>query len=162
MSALKDLRPFVHLCQIIGVIPYSMELDPETKAFRRFNFSIKSIPAWLYIIALAAQVFGLLVTVVLVLRYYKSDGFSDLNLPIVVALLNGSTQFIYIFFQTFKRGIVLRYQTLGRIVSQIKEVDRHLMNFPDCKNTVLRRTIIGFVFSIALVTILYYYHCGNY
>ncbi len=151
MSALNDLRPFVRLCQIFGMIPYSVEMDPETKSFRSFRFHIKSIPAWLYLIALVAQVVAFVVAGGSLWIYYKSDEFVDLHLPVVVTLLNGSSHFIFMCVQVLKRGIFLRYQSLSRVISLIKEVDRHLIPLPECTNTVFKRTMIGLVILISLV-----------
>jgi len=152
MSALKDLRPFIRLCQILGLIPYSMEIDPETKSFHRFRFSMRSLPAWWYIIALVAQAVGFVVIGVSFSEYYQSNHFSDLQLPIVVTLLGASSQFIFLLVQIFKRGIILRYNTLGRVVELLKEVERHLKDLPDgCKNSVFKRTIAGLLLSTTLV-----------
>jgi len=151
MSALNDLRPFVRLCQIFGVIPFSMEVDPETKSFRRFRFSIKSITACFYYFAMVCQVVSFLVIGGVLWMQYKSAEYVYMHLPVAVALLNGSSQFIFFCVQVLKRVVFLRYRTLSRIVALIKEVDRHLFAPPECKSTVLKRTIVGLLFLISLV-----------
>ncbi len=151
MSTLNALRPFVRLCQIIGLIPYTMELDPETKSFQRFSFSFKSFPARWYSIVLVTQICGLVVGGATLKNYYQSDIYTDMHLPIVIVLLQGATSFTLFLILIIKRGVVFCYRPLRRVVELLVEVDRHLRDLPECKNTILMRTIIGFLISIALV-----------
>ena len=39
MAGLTVLGPFLRLCQISGLVPFRMEIDPQTKQFQRFVFS---------------------------------------------------------------------------------------------------------------------------
>ena len=40
MEGLEKISPFVSFCQLCGFFPYRMEVDPVTKRFKRFTFSI--------------------------------------------------------------------------------------------------------------------------
>lgn len=40
MEDLEKLRPFKWLCQLCGFFPYQMEVNPVTKRFKCFTFSI--------------------------------------------------------------------------------------------------------------------------
>lgn len=151
MSTLNALRPFVRLCQIIGLIPYTMELDPETKSFQRFSFSFKSFPARWYSMVLVTQIVGLVIGGATMKNYFQSDLYADMHLPIVIVLLQGTTSFTFFLILVIKRGVVLCYRPLRRVVELLVEVDRHLRDLPKCKNTILSRAIIGLVISITLV-----------
>ena len=43
------MGPFVRLCQLSGFIPFRMEIDPLTKTFRRFNFSLCHPLTWWFV-----------------------------------------------------------------------------------------------------------------
>lgn len=42
MLIIERLRPIVWACQFFGLFPFSMEIDKETKEFRKFSFSLKT------------------------------------------------------------------------------------------------------------------------
>ncbi len=151
MSALKKLVPFVLLCQFFGLIPFTIVMDPETKEFLHFGFSLKTVPALWYFTLLAAQLLVVTFPISTMPNIMNSDLLRELNLSTAALVLLVAYQLSLVLLFFTKRVSVLRYKHLRRAVALIKEVEQHLSDHPKCKNRVVRRTIIGFLASALLV-----------
>ncbi len=154
MSALKQLKPFVRLCQISGLIPFTMETDPETKEFIKFGFSLKSAPAvWYFTILFVVILSFLIPTSTLSINFSSifENVVTNMILSTVGVLLLGASHFSFMILFNIKRVTVLRYKHLRRAVVLVKEVEQHLSDLPHCKNTVKLRTIIGLTIAILMV-----------
>jgi len=155
MSALKQLKPFVRVCQISGLIPFTMETDPETKEFIKFGFSLKSAPAVWYFTILFVVILSFILPTATVSNNLSSifeNAVDNMNLSTVGLLLLGATQISYVVLFNIKRVTVLRYNHLRKAVALVKEVEQHLSDLPQCKNTVILRTFIGLIIAIFMVT----------
>ena len=151
MSALKQLIPFVRLCQFFGLVPFTIKLDQDTKDFLRFGFKWRSAPALWYFFLLSVQMLVLPLPVSTMPDLMNSDLFRELNLsPAAIALLVVDQLSLMVLFVT-KRVTVLRYKHLRRAVALVKEVEQYLSDLPKCRNRVVRRTIIGFLASVIMV-----------
>lgn len=155
MSALKQLKPFVRVCQISGLIPFTMETDPETKEFLKFGFSLKSAPALWYFTLLLLVILSFTIPMATLSSNISSiyeNAVDNLNLSTVGLLLLGATQLSYAVLFNIKRVTVLRYKHFRRAVALVKEVEQHLSDLPQCKNTVILRTVIGLIIAVFMVT----------
>lgn len=161
MSALKQLKPFVRVCQISGLIPFTMETDPETKEFLKFGFSLKSATAlWYFTILFFVIISFILPSTTLSSTNMSSiyeNAVDNMNLSTVGLLLLGATQFSYMILFSIKRVTVLRYKHLRKAVALVKEVEQHLSDLPQCKNTVILRTVIGIIIAVVMVHIFSFY-----
>ena len=75
MSVFEQLNPFVSLCQVCGLIPYTIEYNLITNKFSRFTFSIKHRTTWWFVGILALQLVSICFTSYLV----KKTGPSYIN-----------------------------------------------------------------------------------
>ena len=61
MESLKELGPFVRLCQISGLFPFRLKIDPELKHFQRFQLSLlHPLTFWYISIQLLLQLSSIL------------------------------------------------------------------------------------------------------
>lgn len=154
----KELRLFVRLCQITGLIPYSIEYDPKTGQFERFSFAWRKFLTWWYVGILVLQGSIAINNTVQVYRSLQTQ-FSASGtkyLPTAVVILSGSSQLFYFAIVVIVRVTVVRYSRLCKAIQLIREVEQHLQNRRlsnkyDCKNTIAHRAIIGFVLSLLFV-----------
>lgn len=62
---IAKLRPLIIICQIYGLIPFSMEMNSVTGRFQRFTLSLKHFPSWWYAFVLVVQVTCYVISMVL-------------------------------------------------------------------------------------------------
>lgn len=160
-TLISKLRPFVKICQINGLIPFSMELYPNTGRFLKFTFSFKKFVSWWYIFLAIFQVSMTLgigfVATGKSIDIQKTEGKSQLPKPVFVLMLFTNLLSLIQFFMG--RGILLRYKRLRKIIALIKEVEQYLIeempynHYEKNKDSIITRTIFGATFAISLVYI---------
>lgn len=156
---LRKLRPFVGICQIFGLVPFSMELDPKTGGFLKFAFSFKKFVSWWYIFLSNLQVANFVFMISANIGRSKAtlkDGESEF--PIAVTLLLLATKLLYLVQVLMTKILALRYKRFRRVISLIQEVERQFseMMLPRSiidKDTILLRTVIGIFIIIFMVMI---------
>ena len=156
MSALQDIGLFLRLSQIIGLIPFSYESDPQTGHFVRFkHFSWRHFVTWYYVGIFAFQTIGYLSIVFQQSDRFTSDGFiggSFQQLPFAAMVLLGMTIICYAFLILIMRMISLRYNHFRNAIGFIQEFELLLPKLPGYnKNTVRRRTVIAWIINIFTV-----------
>ena len=168
MEGLAKLGLFVRFCQICGFIPFQMEIDSQTKIFKRFTFSFRHLLTWWYV---SVQiVIG--ISIGLLWFYYftllRSNNFlasgkkEDLiNLPLLIFVLFGTGMFIMV------KCSIVRCSLLSKAMHLVKQTDKILepvSNIVLNKDSVTRRTWIGITFTLCLVkiflhlSVLWYFH----
>lgn len=133
MIIFQHLRPFVFLCQLSGLIPFSMETNRHTKKFKQFSFSWKKPAAWWFTIL--SIVF--LIYIILNLFYAWELFFNKDILEIQIIPLLFRT-FIFVEHIDFfimvltSRLITFKYCHLRRVVCLLKKVHKefNLQNLP--------------------------------
>ena len=153
MSALKQLGPFIRICQLSGLIPFTMELDSKTGKFHRFRFSWRHYVTWYYLAVWILQVAGFVSMILAGNHYTKSDEFragtNSLSIGIIITTFFSAVFNILFFLLT--KAITFHHAAIGRAAAFIREVEEHLIELPECKNSVLSRTFFGFCFTQSLV-----------
>ena len=143
MDKLTNLRPFVWFCQLIGFIPFRMELDSETKKFQRFSFSLRHPLTWWFTITKLSNCVFICIAV-----YTSISSFSKLNaewsskkgicfisMLIFYVLVIVIIQLALVRCSHLRKAIELIVRAEGTFKSVSKMADR--------KNTVTQRTFFG-------------------
>lgn len=86
MKILKQLRPFVLLCQLCGLFPFDMELDADTEEFKRFAFSWRRPVTWWFTFLVFATVVFFVVDFRGSVLLYRGEGALNLDVPPVLVL----------------------------------------------------------------------------
>ena len=156
MEGLAKIGPFVQICQLIGFIPFRMEIDPQTKTFRRFTFSMRDPLTWWFIVlkifALGALSFSLYTTLFSspIDPMLKDEAVSLKEISFVCQTI------IAIAFDFTLQFVMIRYSNLGNAIEFIKKADETLesvSNVERRKDSVISRTIVGVLFTLCLVMI---------
>lgn len=152
---ITKLRPFIIICQIYGLIPFSMEMDPVTAGFQRFTCSLKNFVTWWYACVLVVQVTCYLSSMVFEMKFAtnaKESGVSS-----TVLILSVGTQLLYMVQIFFCRIVVLKFKRLRRVITLIHEVEQHLKEvLENSKDSILQRIILGVLFVVIMVNRAYY------
>ena len=143
MDKLTNLRPFVWFCQLIGFIPFRMEVDSETKKFQRFSFSFRHPLTWWFSITKLSNCVFICIAV-----YTKISGFSKLNYE--WSSKNGicfmsMLIFHYLFIITIQLALV-RCSHLRKAIELIVRAEgtfKSVSKMAGRKNTVTQRTFFG-------------------
>lgn len=150
---ITKLRPFVVICQINGLLPFSMEMDPLTGRFIRFSLSYKNFVSWWYALVTISQV--MVVGIALVwLRIGVKTG-EESGLPTTVIALTLVTRALYMIQILISRITLLRYKRLRKAIALIQEIEHYFMEeMPqhwNNGNSILLRTVIGIILAFFLV-----------
>ena len=155
MSVLEKLSPFISICQFCGMLPFSMEYDPTTKAFARFSFSFRNFITWwfmlIFILQLAAP-FAL----VNISGHLLQELSSDLSVPTMVTIVAGVTSVCFFAQFAISRWITFRhYGRLRNAVEAVQAVERILKSLSVivCNNSVTKRVVIGIILLLAAVSL---------
>lgn len=146
MSTLKQLGTLVRFCQLTGLIPFTMELDPKTGQFLRFAFSWRHYVTWYCLGLFLLQLTGFATIMTAMRQFTNGEEFNNVEtkLPISVVILIGVAATFQFFTIVLAKTIVLRHASFRKISAILKKVEEHLLELPNCKNSVLRRTLFGF------------------
>lgn len=150
---IRKLRPFVTICQIIGLVPFSMKMDPKTGGFIEFNYSLRKFISWWYIfmgiIQMADYIFVMSVSLI------ASKSGATLT---AAAVLLKATQFLYALQILLVKIAPIRYKRFRRIVNLIREVEQHFSvmlpgSIVNNRDTIVSRTVIGILVIVFMVVI---------
>lgn len=166
LTLISKLRPFVIICQINGLIPFSVEMDPDTGRFLKFTFSFKKFVSWWYIFLVIFQVsmtlgVSLVATGRISIDIHKTERKSELPTTVFVLMLFTNLLSLIQFFMG--RGILLRYKLIRKVITLIQEVEQYVIDemphkqYEKNKDSIIMRTIFGTIIAISLVYILIYF-----
>lgn len=153
MLPLEQLGLVVSFYQACGVIPYTMECDPETRKFTRFKFSFKHFTTWWFIILIVWQL-ACSFLIFAQEKNFMSDVTSDS--PVTVIILVVTLSFLF-----FSQNLVFRWMMLfcnNRLQSALRKAqlvekliflsDFHLAT----KSSFVGRFVFGFIVIIISVS----------
>ena len=83
--------------------------------------------------------------------YSGKFGESNYQLPFAAMMILGMTFICYSLLIFTTRAIVFRYGHFQKAIGFIQEFDQHLPDIKGFKNTVRRRTLIGWIFIVISV-----------
>ena len=151
MDKLTNLRPFVRLCQLIGFIPFRMEVDSETKKFQRFSFSFRHPLTWWFIITKLSNCVSFCIGV-----YISISIFSKLN-----AEWSSKKGICFISSSMFQCLVIViiqlalvRCSYLRKAIELIVRAEgtfKSVSKMAEHKNTVTQRTFFGLLFIFSKV-----------
>lgn len=152
----EELRPFLRFCQCVGLIPFRMEMDPITKKFWRFSFSLKYPITWWYILLLFLTLIGVYLNLVAVASFRMvSDLVAIPDMPMLqttITMTSMFTLFVRIIISFGARLILLRHSALGKMLQLVQQVEDDLkIASPDVKTIVGRRILYGGIFVTCFV-----------
>ena len=148
----RKLRPFILICQINGLFPFSTESDPNTAGFRRFVFRIRNFIVLWYFLVTVFQVVGYIL--LLMSWISKKNTEVESGLPTAVSILLVSTQIVFSFQIFMCRIDVLKYKRFQRLIHLlIEEVEKHFFDLmPDSRqDSIYARTLVGIIFTLFTV-----------
>jgi len=149
----RKLRPFILICQINGLVPFSAKIDPVTGRFRKFEFSVKSFIFWWYSLVTFFQIVGYILLLTSLIR--KKNLEVETGLPTAVSILLLSAQFIFSLQIFMCRIDVLKYKRFKRIINLlIEEVETYFFDLiPDfSQGSIYARTILGIFLAFLTVS----------
>lgn len=148
---ITKLRPLIVICQIYGLIPFSMEMDPITGEFQRFTFSLKKAVAWWYVVVFIFQVTCYLITVVS--RGKNETEAENLEVTGIIWGLTIANQIMYMAQISFSRFVVLKFKRFRRIIAWIHEVEKDLSEvvLNNSGDSIVLRAILGILFATVMV-----------
>lgn len=86
MLIFEKLRPFVWMCQFFGLFPFVMEIDPQTKLFKKFFFSWKKPVTWWFVFILIGQFLLLCININLAWKLNSEESVMQ-NVPFLLAAI---------------------------------------------------------------------------
>lgn len=147
---IAKLRPFILICQIYGLIPFSIEMDPLTGGFQRFTLSLKHFASWWYVFMVFVQFTCYVISVVL--RGKNMTTAEDLGVSPIILSLTSATQVMYWIQVSLSRIDVLKVKRWRRVITLILEVEEHLSEVVrDSKDSIFLRTILGVLITTIMV-----------
>ena len=149
MSALEELRPFFRFCQLVGFLPFRMEIDKRTRRFQQFSFSWRNPITW-WCVALSL--------IQLILCYFTlSPTLGDpelIKLPTIINISLSISGIIYFLVELSSRyWLAARFSALRNAIQLMRQVEQNLEEHPDCKCTIKRRMIVGLVSTFLFVAL---------
>ena len=148
MEGLEKLRPFIWFCQLCGFFPYRMEVDPVTKRFKRFTFSIcHPVTFWYFFVNLAPFV---PISIYSSSEKIKEDAVE--MTPLQYCLI--ATQCIDLFVIWI---FVYRLPLINKAVQLLQDVDESLKSISDRSFSITHRIYIGVAYTLISVITIYGY-----
>ncbi|KAI9565951.1 hypothetical protein GHT06_009749 [Daphnia sinensis] len=151
MSVFEQLRPFVRLCQVCGLIPYTMKRNSITGKFEQFTFSVRNVSTWWFLLVFISQISA--VVVVRFLSSYLQGALStEGNIPTTMIFLTGVTSSAFLAQLLSSRWIALNYRHLDNVVKAVQEIERlfgesFLLKH---KSSIMIRFIAGFAIAMTM------------
>ena len=135
MEGLEKLRPFISFCQLCGFFPYRMEVDPVTKRFKRFTFSIyHPVTFWYFFV-------NLLLISFLLARWPNiktlSNPFAEISPIQMLALFTQHTELVVFYI------LVHRLSLINKVVKFLKQVDELMKVISNQSFNISPRIYIG-------------------
>lgn len=150
MPDLKLLRPLVSYCNLTGLFPFYMEIDPVSNSFKRFTLSFHKLHVWwfaLVVILQAALSVYALYSIVNAFENLKETCSSVLmQISFITLVITIAVAFVApkIFFFSYRR--------IEKACLLIKEVDDMLWLVDDVPSTTTLQIIIFIGLSSAFVS----------
>ena len=146
MGVIEHLVPFIRFGQLIGLLPYSVEIDSMTKKCKNVTFFwCHSITFWC-ILVFVLQTSGFLIPTFMALQNMQNE-FNSYKMSKTFIIITGILQMNSVFIIFVDRAITFRYQKYQLVIHLITHPTlralEELETFPKCKNTIRRRTLIG-------------------
>lgn len=160
---MNQLRPFLRICQFVGMIPFRLEIDPETDEFLRFSFSFKYPITWWYILLTVLDLCSFCISAIssrsvkIFIEQSNAVFTSTSSLLDVISTLMTFTLIVYMVIGIGSRLIPLRHSVFTEILHCVKTVDdslRILNQREDCVvPSIKRRVCFGIALSLIWVSI---------
>ena len=135
MEGLEKLRPFISFCQLCGFFPYRMVVDPVTKRFKRFTFSIyHPVTFWYFFV-------NLLLISFLLARWPNiktlSNPFAEISPIQMLAIFAQHTELVVVYI------LVHRLSLINKVVKFLKQVDELMKVISNQSFNISPRIYIG-------------------
>lgn len=141
MSAIEQMRPFFRFCQAVGFFPFRMEIDKRTRKFQELSFSWRYPITWWFSALTLIQLFTSYFTMSPVLKDQELN-----KLPTTIHVSVSTSGVIYFLVVLSSRfWITLRFPTLRNALRRMQQVEQSIEEHPDCRCTIKRRMIVGFI-----------------
>ena len=135
MEGLEKISPFVSFCQLCGFFPYRMVVDPVTKRFKRFTFSIyHPVTFWYFFV-------NFLLISFLLARWPNiktlSNPFAEISPIQMLALFTQRTELVVFYI------LVHRLSLINKVVKFLKQVDELMKVISNQSFNISPRIYIG-------------------
>ena len=154
MSALEKLSPIISVCQVCGMLPFSMEYDPATKEFTKFAFSFRHFITWWYILIILLHLVAFPYVLGNLAGNLLRELSSDRSIPVTVSIVASVTSVGFLAQLLVCRWIVFRhYRRLRNAVEAVKAVQRILQSSSaGYKNSTSKIVAIGIILLLVAVS----------
>ena len=154
MGVIEQLVPFIRFGQLIGILPYSVEIDSMTKKCKNVTFFwCHSITFWC-IFVFVLQMLGYLMPTFMALPNMQNE-FNSYKMSKTFIIITGILQMNSVFMIFVDRAITFRYRKLQSVIHLITHPAfralEEMETFPNCKKRIRRRTLIGIFLIVTLV-----------
>lgn len=153
---LERLRPMLWWCNLTGILPFGMELQPgpDGPIYKRVTFSFKSPAIWWSIIIGFLLVGNLSALTLTLVRYAATHKETVLNRGIDFA--DWAARFHYAHYAALtvvSFFLVTKHKIMKEVVEDVNLVDSDISAYvkPTCKTTSM--TIIGFMVTCVWVVV---------
>ena len=159
MPDLKLLRPLVLFCNVTGLFPFHMEIDPLTKSFSRLSLSFRKVHFWWFISVAIMQA-----TLFSYAIYSLLAGFDQIE-----KIFQGPIMKIGLIVLAIALAVVIAaprifffsYRRLQEACLLIKEVDDRLWLIDAVPCSTTRQMILFIMFTCTSVSEVSFYHLYN-
>ena len=155
MSALEKLSPFISVCQVCGMLPFSMEYEPATKEFKKFAFSFRHFITWWYILIILLHLVAFPYVLGNLAGNLLRELSSDRSIPVTVSIVASVTSVGFLAQLLLCRWIVFRhYRRLRNAVEAVKAVKRifQLSSITGYKNSTSKIVAVGIILFLVAVS----------
>ena len=163
LEVMIQLRPFLRVCQFVGMIPFRLEIDPETNEFLRFSFSFKYPITWWYILLTVLDLCSFCISAIcsrsakIFIEHGNAAFTSSSPLLVVISVLMLFTLLVNLFMGMGSRLIPLRHSMLMEILQHIGKVDDSLRIYNQRNDFIVPgikiRVNLGIILSLLWVSI---------
>lgn len=160
------VRPFLRLCQFVGLIPYRIEFHPKTNRFQRFSFSFKYPITWWYTLLFLSVICAIYINWVTSpsVKMVSEDnptnimsGSSSMALKTAIGVISIFTYGVLNVIGIGARFVYLRCSTIKKMWDYMQQFEDGLkMVKIEFQISLGRRIIIGLILSMCSVIIISY------
>ena len=150
MEGLEKVSPFVSFCQLCGFFPYRMEVDPITKRFKRFTFSIcHPVTFWYLFVNLTLIISCLMVSLS---KKFREEGQLQVLQISPIQMLVLVTEIIDL---VIIYVLVYRLSIINEALEIIQQLNETIGSIPNKSFSIMPRICIGAVYALISVGILF-------
>ena len=156
--AMGELRPFLRLCQFVGLLPFRIEFEQKTNRFKRFSFSLKYPITWWYTLLFLSIIGTLYLNWVtspstkIMSDQNTLSGSSSMSMKTAIGLISIVTYGALNLVGIGARFVYLRYSTIKKMLDYMQQVEIGLKTVQmDFKIYLGRRIILGLLLSLCSV-----------